>query len=148
MVYTKTRLKKEDKILIILIIITILSVFIISGMDNAINSQLLNKLTEIIFFSLFGLFMYDLIIRTTNIAELFIAFFLNTLTSVFILSILNNSFYKLLAFILFVIIIIPLALGFIFKSLTAEAIMRIIILSIALSILFFTSVHFVAFPLP
>jgi len=47
-----------------------------------------------------------------------------------------------------VIIIIPLALGFIFKSLTAEAIMRIIILSIALSILFFTSVHFVAFPLP
>jgi len=148
MVYTKTRLKKEDKILIILIIITILSVFIISGIDNAINSQLLNKLTEIIFFSLFGLFMYDLIIRTTNIAELFIAFFLNTLTSVFILSILNNSFYKLLAFILFVIIIIPLALGFIFKSLTAEAIMRIIILSIALSILFFTSVHFVAFPLP
>jgi hypothetical protein len=148
MVNTKTRLKKEDKILIILIIITILSVFIISGIDNAINSQLLNKLTEIIFFSLFGLFMYDLIIRTTNIAELFIAFFLNTLTSVFILSILNNSFYKLLAFILFVIIIIPLALGFIFKSLTAEAIMRIIILSIALSILFFTSVHFVAFPLP
>jgi len=74
MVYTKTRLKKEDKILIILIIITILSVFIISGIDNAINSQLLNKLTEIIFFSLFGLFMYDLIIRTTNIAELFIAF--------------------------------------------------------------------------
>jgi hypothetical protein len=148
MVYTKTKIKKEDKILIILIIITILSVFIISGIDNAINSQLSNNLTVIILFSLFGLFMYDLIIRTTNIAELFIAFFLNTLTSVFILSILNNSFYKLLAFILFVIIIIPLALGFIFKNLTAEAIMRIIILSIAFSILFFTSVHFVVFPLP